>query len=178
MATAPTVHLNGTGGVSLIEQRRATLKALRAAREALAEMSPHGRDYYTQEAGALGLAIKQHEARMDSILQLEREISEELGEVIAQIPEPKPLDRFPRYLPEAVELDGRLFSGESHGSISGESEASTVGLKPGQWPERIKLSDSPEILQLVMFELDRNGDARWADYRSIAGGRVIRIYND
>ena len=41
----PNVNMNGTSRKSLVDQRRKVMRALDAAREALREMAPHGRDY-------------------------------------------------------------------------------------------------------------------------------------
>lgn len=60
----PTIHLNGTPLARLIEANTAALDAVRNAVTALQEVAPHGRDYYPQEEGALGVAIDEWRERM------------------------------------------------------------------------------------------------------------------
>lgn len=48
----PQVNLNGSPGGRLVEQQVKVLNALYRLEEALAEASPHGRDYQTLPEGA------------------------------------------------------------------------------------------------------------------------------
>lgn len=66
----PTVHLNGTSGAVLLKSVRDQATAVRAAIDALCAGSPHGRDYYTQDAfsgTAFETARKQHDARIEAL---------------------------------------------------------------------------------------------------------------
>lgn len=63
----PRVHLNGTSKKELVDQ---TVKACAAAEKllsALANMAPHGRDYYVIGGGVFPEAQKQHESRRDRV---------------------------------------------------------------------------------------------------------------
>ena len=77
----PTIHLNGTAAQSLFDAYRGAYKAVHAGRVALAQCSPNGRDYYTQEAtpgtgrDATCEAMSEHIARMDSLEAVERELA-------------------------------------------------------------------------------------------------------
>ena len=73
----PTVHLNGTSGESLIEQLNTVDLALDAAMTAMADATPHDRDYYVQadpDAGAK--ARHAHIERMKRIEAVQHEIME------------------------------------------------------------------------------------------------------
>lgn len=74
--TAPTIHLNGTSGPVLIEQNRAARVALRTALDVLQEARPHGRDYYTQAAGAYERAKDEHLDRMRRLESIIDELEE------------------------------------------------------------------------------------------------------
>lgn len=65
--TIPTIHLNGTAQADLLQQATDAADALRTAREVLREMTPNGRDYYPQAAGAYDRAINEHVARMQRL---------------------------------------------------------------------------------------------------------------
>ena len=63
----PTIHSNGTTAVELVEQYRAAGQALHQALELLYQMTPHGRDYYSQGADAVTLARHEHEERLAKV---------------------------------------------------------------------------------------------------------------
>ncbi len=71
----PTIHLNGTSRDALLEAYCDAIQALHAAGRKLAATYPNGRDYYPQKAGALGIAINQHEARMNKLREIIRELN-------------------------------------------------------------------------------------------------------
>lgn len=48
MTTLPTIHLNGTGASTLMEEYWAAAKAITAATEALAQATCNARDFYPQ----------------------------------------------------------------------------------------------------------------------------------
>lgn len=75
----PTIHLNGTSREALLEGYCEAVHALHEAGRKLAAAAPNGRDYYPQAAGAINVAMDQHEARMTKL----REIITEL-ETIAE----------------------------------------------------------------------------------------------
>jgi hypothetical protein len=76
MIITPTVHLNGTSKAQLLEQNLNVLKALRDVRKAMAEASPHGRDYYPQGPNATNIAISQHSDRLAKLEAIRLEIEE------------------------------------------------------------------------------------------------------
>ena len=73
----PIVHLNGSGREALINLRLDYYRKLGEAREALAEMAPHGRDYYPIP-GLYELAREQHDRRMAAINTLHEDIEAEI----------------------------------------------------------------------------------------------------
>ena len=72
----PTVHLNGTGAETLMRQFEKAGQALRAALQALRDAAPNGRDYYPQGPNALRKAQEDHEARLQRLDAVLREIKE------------------------------------------------------------------------------------------------------
>ncbi len=70
----PTININGTDRGELLTRYMHAKEALDAAVEALGEASPHGRDYQTQEAGALLRAQREHADRMTAIRKVRAEI--------------------------------------------------------------------------------------------------------
>ena len=71
--TKPTIHLNGTSREALLEQYRDACDAVRTAMKAVADASPHGRDYYPQGKEAINKAIDEH---VDRLRRLEGVLSE------------------------------------------------------------------------------------------------------
>jgi len=70
----PTININGTDRADLLALYMRARKALDAAAGALSEASPHGRDYQTQEPGALLQAQREHADRMTAIRKVRAEI--------------------------------------------------------------------------------------------------------
>lgn len=83
--TPPTVHMNGSGGKELVRQMRAAGEALRAAIDALYEMAPHGRDYYTQERDCYVRARKEHDARIEALVAVQEQVQEMATAVFRQL---------------------------------------------------------------------------------------------
>lgn len=79
----PTIHLNGSSRDDLLEGYSKAITALEAAGRKLAAAYPNGRDYYVQSGDAIGVAMRQHEARMNKL----REIVVELEEIAQAIQE-------------------------------------------------------------------------------------------
>jgi hypothetical protein len=75
--TDPTVHLNGTSGESLIQQRLDIVQALVEVEEAIGQAWPHGRDYYPQGPDALAAAQQVWKERVKVVADLRDEINEE-----------------------------------------------------------------------------------------------------
>lgn len=69
----PTVHLNGTSQSELLDQFRAVYDALETVETAMRLASPHGRDYYVQEPGALAAAVASHTDRVSTIDNMRQE---------------------------------------------------------------------------------------------------------
>ena len=66
----PSVHLNGTAKKDLIEQILDVIRQLRKVQAAMAEATPHGRDYYVQTSQAIHQAMSQHVVRAHTINEL------------------------------------------------------------------------------------------------------------
>lgn len=60
----PTVHLNGTGKQTLIDEWQDAVNILNAAYRALKLCGPNGRDYYPQGPDACSAATGQHFDRL------------------------------------------------------------------------------------------------------------------
>lgn len=76
----PTVHLNGTSKDALMDQAMAAIDASQKLLAALADMTPHGRDYYVHVDSYEGARL-QHEHRVKRV----HDVLEELQEVAAGI---------------------------------------------------------------------------------------------
>lgn len=70
----PTIHLNGTGKSTLMDEYTQALDAVTKARKALADVTVHGRDYYVQSPSAIQTALDQHARRMREILEIESDL--------------------------------------------------------------------------------------------------------
>ena len=80
--TVPMIHLNGTSREALLDQVCAAEAAGRAFLDALANMTPNGRDYYVKGDDALRQALHEHDARVVKIKSVMTEL-QELAEAIA-----------------------------------------------------------------------------------------------
>jgi hypothetical protein len=74
--TKPTIHLNGTSKDELLEQWSLAYSALYEARTRLAACLPNGRDYYTQGPNVVYSALKEHQARLEKITSVMRDVDE------------------------------------------------------------------------------------------------------
>jgi hypothetical protein len=83
--TVPTVHLNGTSAEELRDQLDAAVEGLRAARQAVVQAAPNGRDYYVQDAIARGRAMGAHERRCGELTRMLAELEEMRDHVQAVI---------------------------------------------------------------------------------------------
>jgi len=81
----PCIHLNGDTKGTLLEQCEAAHTALYKAIEAVAGMSPNGRNYYPKGPDAIYAAQRQHAARLARLESVKREI-EAIWEAIDEIP--------------------------------------------------------------------------------------------
>lgn len=72
----PTIHLNGTSKLRLIENLQAASEALENAYQKLKETAPNGRDYYPQGSYAMQAAVDQHESRTKRLDTIKTEIDE------------------------------------------------------------------------------------------------------
>lgn len=85
----PVVHLNGTGGKTLLHEATEAFNALQAAREKLAAMTHHMRDYYTLPSGGHDELGAQRNARADRCEALEammEEVADYMAGIEAQMP--------------------------------------------------------------------------------------------
>jgi len=72
--TLPSIHLNGTGRIGLMEQYHKAYMALQAAIVAMREATPHDRDYYIQGPDAGSKARKEHLTRLAALEKMQEEI--------------------------------------------------------------------------------------------------------
>lgn len=72
----PSVHANGTSKGALIQQLSDAWDALEAARTALRQAAPNGRDYYPQGPDAIEQATAQHLDRLRRIDGVQDELQE------------------------------------------------------------------------------------------------------
>jgi hypothetical protein len=82
MLSIPTVHLNGTSREELSRLYQEAYTAIGEAGRALAKAYPNGRDYYPQGADAINKAMREHEARMRKLKEVQDEI-EQIAEAIS-----------------------------------------------------------------------------------------------
>ena len=68
--TLPTIHLNGTGAQSLVDEYRAVRKAVNAADDALVAATCNGRDFYPQGSNAYYTARRERDAMLDMLRQV------------------------------------------------------------------------------------------------------------
>lgn len=71
---APLVHLNGTGRQSLIDEVRDAVNALHAARDAVATMTVHGRDFYPVGMEHFDAYRSQHRDRLARLEDVQEEL--------------------------------------------------------------------------------------------------------
>jgi hypothetical protein len=70
----PTIHNNGTGKESLLNQTLDTMTAITDALGKLREAAPHARDYYPQGEEAYKTARTEHEARIQKLMEVYTEL--------------------------------------------------------------------------------------------------------
>jgi hypothetical protein len=63
----PTVHLNGTTGVILLNQYVTAAHAVQKAIDAICDAGPNARDYYVQGPAAGLAAQREHETRVKAL---------------------------------------------------------------------------------------------------------------
>lgn len=77
----PSVHLNGTSRGALSEGYEDASRAVHRALQALVECCPNARDYYVQDDRAFEEARDEHQARIDKLQSVIRDIAELLHHV-------------------------------------------------------------------------------------------------
>lgn len=59
------------------------------------------------------------------------------------------------------------------------AEASTIGLRPGEWPERLETTMGNRMpLLRTSKRVDNDGDLLWVTYWQANGCISLRIFND
>ena len=84
LIAVPTVHLNGTSKQALLDQLQEAIGAIEDAGKALARAAPHGRDYYIQKDNPINAAMDQHDARMEKLRSIVRELEFIAEQVVDQ----------------------------------------------------------------------------------------------
>lgn len=84
--TTPIIHSNGTGRKALIREAREAKKALGKAREALQNMTIHGRDFYVSSDYPVNYnqAVAEHFERIDSISEIISDLSNYQAKILEQ----------------------------------------------------------------------------------------------
>ncbi len=72
--TLPTLHLNGSSVHDLNERIMDAHAGVEEALVRLAAASPNARDYYPQGLGAWEKAVQEHDARMEKLREVAREL--------------------------------------------------------------------------------------------------------
>jgi hypothetical protein len=72
--TAPVINLNGSPAARLIEEYKTAYVAIRAAFEALCQVTVNGRDFQTAPEGTYEKARTEHVARLDKLQQVEGDL--------------------------------------------------------------------------------------------------------
>jgi hypothetical protein len=72
----PTVHLNGTSKMSLLEGYETAYNAVKLAIDALVDTAPHGRDYYVEADDAYSKARDQYLDRLRKLEEVQRDLEE------------------------------------------------------------------------------------------------------
>jgi hypothetical protein len=70
----PTIHLNGTGSKTLLEELETAHTAITEAIAAVQQITVHGRDYYVQGPHAYGQARTEMDARLTALEQVQRDL--------------------------------------------------------------------------------------------------------
>ena len=86
MTTLPTIHLNGTGAESLFNEYGNAWRALKAAREALAQTTCNARDFYPQGPAAFSQARSERDEALQKLREVKTYIEEVLMGIMAQQP--------------------------------------------------------------------------------------------
>lgn len=84
VATIPTIHLNGTGFTTLRDEYTAAYDAISKARDALADATLHGRDYYPQADGAYGKALDERNEALAKLSKAHQYVAEMLEGICNQ----------------------------------------------------------------------------------------------
>ena len=78
-----------------------------------------------------------------------------------------------------IEVDRCLFT---YSSAEVVTEASDLGLKPGEWPDFIAIVDDMRqgyLIQRANAELSKDGEILWMNYIEKNGSLpVVKIFND
>lgn len=72
--TLPTIHRNGTSREELYSQLERAHTSLCQALMALHNAVPNPRDYYTQATGSFTRAVEEHQARVNSLVDVDNQI--------------------------------------------------------------------------------------------------------
>jgi hypothetical protein len=86
MATFPTLHLNGTGKITLRDEYAAAYDAIDKAIDALVAATLNGRDYYPQAEGAYYQARSERDAALEQLRQAHQYAGEMLAGICDQMP--------------------------------------------------------------------------------------------
>ena len=81
----PTIHLNGTSASTLQDEIMKAHWKLKAARDAVADMTVHSRDYYVKaDPNAFMQACDEHRARMLALDKIVNDLSDMYQRIVDQ----------------------------------------------------------------------------------------------
>ena len=70
----PTVHLNGTGKDTLVNEYVNAMSAMDKAIETFRKITVHGRDYYPQGNNAINEALHQRSKQLEELMTVRNEL--------------------------------------------------------------------------------------------------------
>ena len=82
----PTIHINGTGSETLLDDYRTAVFAVRTAIDAMRYVSPNGRDYYPQGDRVIESASKDHWLRVERLQSVLAELEALAAHVVKAVP--------------------------------------------------------------------------------------------
>lgn len=72
----PFVNMNGQSAKNLVEEQLNAMHAIQAAKSALCERAPHGRDYFTAPTGVYDAARAHHVAMLSALDKIETDLEQ------------------------------------------------------------------------------------------------------
>lgn len=77
-----------------------------------------------------------------------------------------------------LEADRKMLDVHEYETRKFCAEASTLGLKPGDWPRTIETDMGNGMIFIAQHKEVRDGDLLWVDYFQANGCITLKIFND